>query len=204
MPLFTVWAGQAGRTPICHCLCCASRVSPGRFRPLMVAWISPSPKPSSARTGTNKVVRTPGARLTGCGCWLSSSSNPLAASAIFSVCGRSVRLVTSSTSRETSPPARKRGIFSSAITGAATTTLLSPRPKSSAVHACAITRSSPLKSPIGSVTTPSPCSLSVIGCACCAMILTWFTGGFPPRLRSSPSPPKRNAASRPCPSMTWP
>ena len=38
------------------------------------------------------------------------------------------------------------------MTGAATTTLSSLLPKSSAVHAWAITRSSPLKSPMGNVT----------------------------------------------------
>ncbi len=47
-------------------------------------------------------------------------------------------------------------VFSSAMTGAATTTLSSLLPKSSAVHARAITRSSPLKSPMGNVTVPSP------------------------------------------------
>ena len=134
--------------------------------------MSPSPNPVRARTGINSVVRTPGANSTAAGESLTSSSKPLAVRATFSFCGLSVRLVISSVRREVSPLAIKRGMFSSAITGAATITLLSLLPKSSAVQACAMTRNSPLKSPIGSATEPSPCSLSVTGSACCATILT--------------------------------
>ena len=203
-PVFTVCAGNAGRTPIFQLFCCGAKVSPGSCRPVTCAVTSPSPYPSSARTGINRVVRAPGGSCTGCGCPPSSDSLPVAVRETFSVCGWSVRLVRSSVRREVSPLARKRGVLSSVITGAATTTLLSLLPKSSSVQACAIRRSSPLKSPIGSVIVPSPLASSVTGCACWAMMVTWFTGGLPPRFSSSPSPPKRSAARRPCPSMTWP
>ncbi len=109
MPLFTVWAG--GRT---HAdLPLLMLRAEGFSRQIQTA--NGRPDFAFAKTfqrayRTNKVVRTPGAELTGCGCWLSSSSNPLAASAIFSVCGRSVRLVTSSTSRETSSRQKTRHI----------------------------------------------------------------------------------------------
>ncbi len=171
-PLFTVCDGNAGRTPIFHCFCEGAKVSPGTLRPLICAWISPSPKPSCARTGINSVLRAPGLRLTFSSGLSSSETSPLAVRETVRFCALSVRLLTSSARRDSSPPARKRGILISAISGAATITFASLLPKLSAVQACAMTRSSPLKSPIGSCTVPSPFSFSTTGSACCATIVT--------------------------------
>ncbi len=201
MPLFTVWARPCRTHADLPLL--ARRVAPpadsANGRPGFA-----SPKPSSARTGTNKVVRTPGAKADGCGC---RQAVPVThwRRAQYSARLRAVGQIgdVQHQSRKHPSPPEKRGTFSSAITGAATTMAFAAT-KNRVRRPCP--RHNPqLKSPIGSVTTPSPCSLSVIGCACCVMILTWFTGGFPPpRWLSSLSPPKRNAASRPCPSRPRP
>lgn len=178
MLLFIVWVGQVGCMLICYCLCCVLRVFFGRFRLLMVVWILFLLKFFSVCIGMNKVVCMFGVRLIGCGCWLSSFSNLLVVSVIFSVCGWLVRLLMFSISCEIFFFVRKCGIFSLVIIGVVIMILFLLWLKLFVVYVCVIICSLLLKLLIGSVMIFLFCLLSVIGCVCCVMILIWFIGGF--------------------------
>ena len=68
------------------------------------------------------------------------ASGSSASSLTVTFCGEPLRLVTSSAIADWSPGVMKRGVFSSATMGAATTISASVLPKLSAVNATAIRR----------------------------------------------------------------
>jgi hypothetical protein len=130
--------------------------------PLTFTCTPARPKALPASTGKRRVCRRWSASVTVLlAFWMRRPSGELTST--LKVCAAPERLCRSRAITALSPTVRKRGVASSATSGAATCTSASALPNCSGVATTAIRRRLPLKSGTGSVTSASPWASRLTG-----------------------------------------